>query len=369
MPRSGPGAADRELISQLAARGLEVSAAQLERWRGASLLPANSRDRPGCGRGSVSRLEPEATEIAAVLARHARQGRDLRLAVIGWFAEAGLAGVLDLTVPEPPEQAVLAALEHVTTASPWYRLFTQARAAQTETQQDDFYTAAAGTAATALPATAERFDPDAVRAALLAGQRPRPEVLPVRDSLVQLLAATGMGYAEVGADVLAEAISGSGMFPPVSAPACEQWLARLRQPEASSPLAELLVTRYDPVAMIRLASGEQLRIARKVALELAGFGSFCALHAALLPDTPGLAALRETAAHLGIGQMLISMSRWIKTTTGFATAVVCSLHPVYWAFHRVLCQQAEAGPPLLPDTEDGLRDYLAQWDAAIEAAS
>jgi hypothetical protein len=52
-----------------------------------------------------------------------------------------------------------------------------------------------------------------------------------------------------------------------------------------------------------------------------------------------------------------------------ATAVVCSLHPVYWAFHRVLCQQAEAGAPLLPDTEDGLRDYLAQWDAAIEAAS
>lgn len=368
MPRSGPGAADRELIGQLAARGLEVSVAQLERWRHAGLLPANPRDRPGRGRGSVSRLAPETTEIAAVLARHARQGRDLRLAVLGWFAEAGLAGVLDTTVPEPPEQAVLAALEHVTTASPWYRLFAQARAAKTETQQDDFYTAAAG-AATALPATAERFDLATVRAALLTGQRPRPEVLPVRDSMVQLLAATGMGHAEVGADVLAEAVSGSGMFPPVSAAACEQWLARLRLPAASSPLAELLVTRYDPVAMIRLASGEQLLIARKVALELAGFGSFCALHAALLPDTPGLAALRQAAADLGIDQMLISMSRWVKTTTGFATAVVCSLHPVYWAFHRVLCQQAEAGPPLLPDTEDGLRDYLAQWDAAIEAAS
>jgi hypothetical protein len=370
MPRSGPGTADRELISHLAARGLQVSAAQLERWRRASLLPAHPRGRPGRGRGSVSRLAPETTEVAAVLARHARQGRDLRLAVLGWFAETGLAdaGVLDVTVPEPPEQAVLAALEHVTAASPWYRLFTQARAAKTETQQDDFYTAAADTAA-ALPATAERFDPATVRAALLTRQRPRPEVLAVRDSMVQLLAATGMGHAEVGADVLAEAISGSGLFPPVSAAACEQWLARLRQPEASSPLAELLVTGYDPVAMIRVASGEQLRIARKVALELAGFGSFCALHAALLRDTPGLAALRQTAADLGIDQMLISMSRWIKTTTGFATAVVCSLHPVYWAFHRVLCQQAEAGPPLLPDTEDGLRDYLAQWDAAIEAAS
>jgi hypothetical protein len=29
----------------------------------------------------------------------------------------------------------------------------------------------------------------------------------------------------------------------------------------------------------------------------------------------------------------------------------------------------EAGPPLLPDTEDGLRDYLAEWGAAIQAIS
>ncbi len=344
MPRSGPGTADRELISQLAARGLAVSAAQLERWRRAGLLPGNVREWPGRGRGSVSRLAPEAVEIAAALARHARQGRDLQLAVLGWFAEAGLGGVLDATVPEPPEQAVLAALEHVTAASPWYLLFTQARAALTETQKDEFY-AAAGAAATALPATAERFDAAAVRAALLTGQEPEPEVVLVRDSVIQLLAATGMGYAEIGADALAEAADGSGLFPPVSSCSWEQWLGRLRQPHAASPLAELLVTRYDPVAMIRVASGEQLRIARKVAFELAGFGSFCALHAALLPDTPGLAALRQTAAYWGIDRMLISMSRLIRTTTGFASAVVSSLHPVYWTFHRVLCAQAEAGPP------------------------
>ena len=87
MPRSGPGAADRELVSQLAARGLAVSAAQLERWRRGGLLPGNSREWPGRGRGSVSRPVPEAAEIAAALARHARQGRDLRLAVLDWFAE------------------------------------------------------------------------------------------------------------------------------------------------------------------------------------------------------------------------------------------------------------------------------------------
>ncbi len=107
MPRSGPGAADRELIGQLAARGLVVSVAQLERWRRAGLLPRHARDWPGRGRGSVSRLDPETVEIAAALARHARQGRDLRLAVLGWFAEAGLSEALDTVVPEPPEQAVL----------------------------------------------------------------------------------------------------------------------------------------------------------------------------------------------------------------------------------------------------------------------
>jgi hypothetical protein len=123
--------------------------------------------------------------------------------------------VLDTEIPEPPERAVLAALEHVRAVSPWYELFTQARAAQTDTQKDEFY-AVAGTAATALPATAERFDPAVVRAALLAGQEPDPEILPVRDSMIQLLAATGMGYAEIGADVLAEAIRGCGLFPSVS---------------------------------------------------------------------------------------------------------------------------------------------------------
>jgi len=224
MPRSGPGAADRELIGQLAAPGLVVSVAQLERWRRAGLLPRNARDWPGRGRGSVSRLAPETVEIAAALARHARQGRDLRLAVLGWFAEGGLSDVLDTVVPEPPEQAVLDALKWVTAASPWYQLFVQARAARTETQKDQFY-AAASAAAIALPATVEGIDPAAMRAALLVGQEPELDVLPVRASVIQLLAAIGMGYEEVGADVLAEAFSGSGLFPPVSSWFWEQWLA------------------------------------------------------------------------------------------------------------------------------------------------
>jgi hypothetical protein len=288
--------------------------------------------------------------------------------VLGWFAEAGLADVLDTVVSEPPDQAVLAALEWVVTASPWYELLTKARAAQTDAQKDDFYVAA-DESVTALPATAERFDPGAIRAALLSGREPELEVLPVRNSVIQLLAATGMGHGEIGADLLAEALADSGLFPPVSPEFCEEWLARLRQPPAAGPLAELLITKYDALAMIRIASGEQLRIARKVAFDLAGFGSFCALHAALLPDTSGPAELRETAAYWGIDRMLISISRSIRTATGFAFTVVSIRHPICWAVHRVLCAQAEAGPPLLPGTEDGLRDYLAGWAAAVRAAT
>jgi hypothetical protein len=78
----------------------------------------------------VSRLAPETVEIAAALARHTRQGCDLRLAVLGWFAEADWGELLDIAVPEPPEQPVFDALEWVTAASPWYDVFTYGRTTQ-----------------------------------------------------------------------------------------------------------------------------------------------------------------------------------------------------------------------------------------------
>lgn len=109
MPRSGPSVADRELIAQLAERELTVSRAQLERWRGAELLPRNTRHGCGRGRGSVSAPAHAVVEIAAQLATHGRQGRDLRLAVVDWFAEAGRVMPGDAAVPEPPYAAVRAA--------------------------------------------------------------------------------------------------------------------------------------------------------------------------------------------------------------------------------------------------------------------
>jgi hypothetical protein len=81
-----PSAADQDLIERLAALGVRVSAAQLERWRAAGLLPGHARRWLGRGLGSVSVLAEETVAVAAAPGRHARPGRDLRWTVIAWYA-------------------------------------------------------------------------------------------------------------------------------------------------------------------------------------------------------------------------------------------------------------------------------------------
>jgi hypothetical protein len=142
--RNAGSAADRELTARLAARGLTGSGARYERWRRADLLPRHERHWAGQGRGSVSVLSPATVEIAAALARHAQQGRDLRAAVVAWFFEAGRPALPgQLTVPEPPDVAVAEALAWAVRTSPEYRMLQRARSAVTEAQKDDFYATAA----------------------------------------------------------------------------------------------------------------------------------------------------------------------------------------------------------------------------------
>jgi len=151
--------------------GLYVSGAQLERWRGAGLLPGHARAWLGRGRGSVSVLAEETVAVAAVIAEHARPGRDLRWTVIAWYAEAGrpvLPG--ELAVPEPPWPAVREALVWAMRRSSAQRLIVAARTAAStgEAEQDAFYTQAGrvvgrGPAGPAHPDAMRRVleDPDA----------------------------------------------------------------------------------------------------------------------------------------------------------------------------------------------------------------
>ena len=78
VPRSADSAADRELTARLAARGLAGSCTRYQRWRRAGLLPRHERRGAGRGTARPPCSPPRLWEIAAALARHAGQGRDLR---------------------------------------------------------------------------------------------------------------------------------------------------------------------------------------------------------------------------------------------------------------------------------------------------
>ncbi|MDX2540054.1 hypothetical protein [Streptomyces scabiei] len=204
MARGAPSPADLQVIRELAARGAMVTTSQLESWRRAGLLPRHRRRGLGRGRGSV-------VESAAALARHLRQGRDRRLAVLEWFAEAGMAAQPGATaVPEPPVAAVREALVWVLRGSVSHRLFQAARGAAGagEEGQDALYVVV-GRLLAARPYRGA-VHPSLVRAALLADED-LPEG-PDFKGLVHLVAAIGLGPHEVGADALAEAFAAYGMY-------------------------------------------------------------------------------------------------------------------------------------------------------------
>lgn len=134
--------ADRELVARLAERGVSVSAAQVERWRHAGLVPANVRRSLGRGRGSVSVPAAGAVEVAAALAEHARPGRDLRWTVLAWYARAGYPALPgEHPVPEPPWPAVRAALLWAVERDWIRRLQVAARSAHSEAELDAWYAA------------------------------------------------------------------------------------------------------------------------------------------------------------------------------------------------------------------------------------
>ncbi|MFF4632111.1 hypothetical protein [Streptomyces griseorubiginosus] len=112
MVRTGPSEADATLLDHLRGQGWPISLAQLERWRLAGVLPRNKRKYLGRGKGSISILHPESTDIAEVIAMTSRRGRSIHEAVLRVFAADPRYD--DLFVPPKvrlPEQAIRSALE------------------------------------------------------------------------------------------------------------------------------------------------------------------------------------------------------------------------------------------------------------------
>jgi hypothetical protein len=342
VPRNAASRADRQLTALLAACGLSGSTARYERWRHAGLLPPHERHGAGRGRGSTSALDPDIVDIAAVLARHAGQGRDLRISVIAWFLEAGRA-----SAPEPPGPAVTAALTWAVRSASPYQLVQRVRTAVTAAGKD-MPGADAPDEAGLAPGPPAGLDIGAVRAALTA----RGDLLAARLRFWDLdLPAFTDAFADLLADV--------GLFPFLTSP---QWRAAITDAQAhgigDGPLAAL--ARHDPVAALADARIGQLRRARDRAIHLIFYRETIDL--ILRRVTPGMrTARRSYLDELGVSASLTYLARLMTLPRDPAVAIAACLDPAYSSLETVLRRVARSGTPPEPGREDYPPAFSAVW--------
>ncbi|MER5914985.1 hypothetical protein ABT124_32110 [Streptomyces sp. NPDC001982] len=367
MARGAPSPADLRVIRELAARGVVVTASQLESWRRAGLLPRHRRRGLGRGRGTVvDVVEPVVVESAAALARHLRQGRDRRLAVLEWFAEAGMAvrpGAVQ--VPEPPVGAVRQALVWMLERSVSQRLVEFARSAAEagEEGQDALYAAAGQLVAPRRGAA----NPALVRAALEAGEDVPVEVEgPESRGMVHLVAAIGLGVQEVGAEALAEAFAAFGMF----GLTVEDWAQMLGAAERGEgpPVDWGLLERHaDAVSVVRRARDEELVRARTVLLGLRWFYLLYVMHGLLMPDTPAQAALRQRIDEWGMFPFLDHVIAVSPSPGQFAESLAVCMEPPFDNLYEALMEQLaeDSGIFRIPGDETGAVGFGETWMRAM----
>ncbi len=339
-----------------------VTASQLESWRRAGLLPRHRRRGLGRGRGSVvDVVDPVVVSSAAALARHVRQGRDRRLAVLDWFAEAGMAAQPETpVVPEPPVAAVREAAVWALEQSVSHRLLKMARSAagKGELGQDALYQAA-GRLLAARPYRGAAH-PGAVRAALAADEEP-PQGARF-EGMVYLVAAIGVGVEEVGADALAEAFASWGMFGLTE----EDWAQMLQAAERGqgAPVDWELLEQYEGVlAPVQRASEEDLVRARTVLHGLRWFYGLYMMHGLFMPDTAALAALRDVIDASGLFPVLDQVIAVHPSPQQFAEGLAVCLGPPWDGLYERLMEQFAQDPDLfcLPGDQTGARGFTETW--------
>ncbi|MFJ5829588.1 hypothetical protein [Streptomyces sp. NPDC093089] len=361
MARGAPSPADQQVVRELAARGVVVTPSRLESWRRAGLLSRHRRRGLGRGQGSVvEAVDPVVVETAAALARHLRQGRNRRLAVLDWFAEAGMPVLPGAAVvPEPPAGAVREALVWVLEGSVSQRLLEVARGAAGagEEGQDALY-AVAGRMLAARPHR-RPVHPAVMRAALLAGEDPPDE--PGSGGVVHLFAALGLGPQEVGAEALAEGFAAVGMFD-LTAGEWAQMLGAAERGEAP-PVPWELLGEVDSVEQVLGASDEELVRARTVLIGLRPFYAMYMLHGLFMPDTPGLAALRARIDERGLGPVLDQVISISPTPQQFAEGLVACLGGMLDELYEALMTQLATDSHVfrIPGDEHGAAGFMNTW--------
>ncbi|MGW5782031.1 hypothetical protein [Streptomyces sp. NPDC003863] len=313
----------------------------------------------------MEEVDPVVVETAAALARHLRQGRNRRLAVLDWFAEAGMPVLPGAAVvPEPPAGAVREALAWVLEGSVSQQLLEAARGAAGagEEGQDALY-AVAGRMLAARPYH-RPVHPAVMRAALLAGEDPPDE--PGSGGVVHLFAALGLGPQEVGAEALAEGFAAIGMLD-LTPGEWAQMLGAAERGEAP-PVPWELLGEVDSLEQVRRASDEELVRARAVLIGLRPFYAMYMLHGLFMPDTPGLATLRTLIDERGMGFMLHHLVSISPTPRQFAEGLVGCLDPMWDELYEALMEQLATDPNLfrLPGDDTGAAGFVNTWTRTLD---
>lgn len=308
----------------------------------------------------VDAVDPVVVESAAALARHLRQGRDRRLAVLEWFAETGMLPVQPgaVPVPEPPIGAVRQALLWVLERSVSHRLVEAARTGAGEEGQDALY-ALAGKLTGRYRGSPH---PALVRAALEAG-----EDLPVEAEgpgfrgMVHLVTAIGLGVQEVGADALAEAFAAIGMYG-LTVEDWAQMLGAAERDEAPPVDWGLLERHTDAVGRVKRASDEKLVRApdgadrpKRVLLPVRAPRAAPAGH----PGTGRAAAADRQPRHVPDPG-----PRHHHHPPGqFAVGLTVCLEPFFDNLYEVLLEQLMQGPDIfrIPGDDSGEAGFGETW--------
>ncbi|MEV6653903.1 hypothetical protein [Streptomyces sp. NPDC051219] len=309
-------------------------------------------------------------DVASALARHARQGRDLRWAVIGWYAQAGRQPFPGgQAVPEPPWPAVREALLWAMERSRMQRLMTQARTGG-ERQQDAFYADAERALA---HGPAGMPDPDQVRRQLQDGADLVPMVRGLdaarRRAGTHLMAASAMGADEIGSQVLVETLR--VLMPDLST---EALAAAAEQAETDGTLGTWAIAgAYDPLALLATAGEQDMARARQRAQQLAGIAGLLFFHGLLMPNTPALAALRAAFTATGLAPLLQLMMPQMLNPTGVPHALATCLTPAGAQLadlvEALLLQHAEHGLLTGPGSQHPTAEaYMAAWLDALDDA-
>ncbi|MFJ8828284.1 hypothetical protein ACIREE_42050 [Streptomyces sp. NPDC102467] len=315
-------------------------------------------------------VDPVVVDMAAALARHLRQGRDRRLAVLDWFAEAGQHRQSGAArVPEPPVVAVRDAVVWVMRGSMSQQLLqaaTRAAEAGGEEGQDAVYEVA-GRMLAAHPYRGAAH-PALVRSVLEADTE-IPAGSPSA-GFVHLVAVSCLGAEEVGAEALAEAFAAIGMF----GLTVQEWADMLGAAErGESPPVNwgLLQQIVDMLGPVQRASGTQLLRARTVLTGLQSFYAMYVLHGLLLPDTPALRALRNRIDERGMFPLLDHMISISPTPQQYAEGLAACLGSAFDKLYDALTEQLTEDPLLfhIPGDETGATGFCEAWLRALQDAT